>query len=281
MKPKIIFISYANEAMAYSLKRIGRQARRLKLFDEVLLFTPDMVPEYVRQCPLFTCPRGAGYWCWKPAIIHETLKQNEEGTIVVYVDAGCTLRNSPYWKELFAYMQEYDSIIFQYAEHQPQWGKWGCVSSKMKHWTKKRALDYLQELTSNPDLGDCCSGMGTCFLMKGRHNQLLEKWKDFIFRYPELIMDPTPEEKSDQYPAFVGHRHDQAVLSAFALKDPQTLILPETIEQYSKDGFVWASRIRAKNLPDYIIVQIKHYTRLYLGDNLFENIKRKIFRHQD
>jgi hypothetical protein len=31
---KVIFISYANEAMAYSLKRIGRQERTMGIFDE-------------------------------------------------------------------------------------------------------------------------------------------------------------------------------------------------------------------------------------------------------
>lgn len=38
---KKIFISYADSNMAYSLKRIGNQARKLGIFDEVLLFTPD------------------------------------------------------------------------------------------------------------------------------------------------------------------------------------------------------------------------------------------------
>lgn len=79
--PKTVFISYANEAMAYSLKRIGRQARRLGIFDEVILYTPADVPAYVRESPLFACPRGAGYWCWKPALIQETLQRNEEGQL--------------------------------------------------------------------------------------------------------------------------------------------------------------------------------------------------------
>ena len=57
---KVVFISYANEAMAYSLKRIGRQARKLGIFDEILLFTPADVPDYARKSPLFECPRGAG-----------------------------------------------------------------------------------------------------------------------------------------------------------------------------------------------------------------------------
>ena len=57
---QVVFISYANEAMAFSLKRIGRQARKLGIFDEVILYTPADVPEYVRKSPLFACPRGAG-----------------------------------------------------------------------------------------------------------------------------------------------------------------------------------------------------------------------------
>ena len=273
MKRKVVFISYANEAMAYSLKRIGRQARRLKLFDDVLLYTPGQVPPYVRQSPLFSYPRGAGYWCWKPALIFETLQKYEEGTIVVYVDAGCTLRKSPMWEELFSYMENYDSICFQYAESQPQWEKWGSASSKMKYWTKKNTLDFLQKLTSNPGLGDCCQTPGTILLMKGRDNTLLKKWKDFIFAYPELIMDPTQEEKADQYPGFAGHRHDQAVLTAFSLQDPGTIILPEISEQYRKDSFVWFSRIRAKTWRDYIVIQAKHYLRLALGDVSFERMK--------
>lgn len=273
MKPKIVFISYANEAMAYSLKRIGRQARRLGLFDDILLYTPDQVPGYVKQYPLFPCQRGAGYWCWKPAIIEETLQKYEEGTIVVYIDAGCTLRKSPYWGELFARMEKYDSICFQYRESQPQWGKWGSVSSRLKHWTKKYTLDFLRNYTSNPELGDCCSLMSGIIFMKGRQNALLRRWKDLTFTYPELIADPTPDERKNQYPEFAGHRHDQDLLTALALNDPRTLILPEVSEHYSRKSFVWASRIRAKNWPEFVFIQCKHYLRIYLGNNLFERLK--------
>ena len=66
---KVKFISYADGNMTYSLRRIGRQARRLGIFDEVILYTPDMLPAYIRQSPLMQYPRGGGYWSWKPAII--------------------------------------------------------------------------------------------------------------------------------------------------------------------------------------------------------------------
>ena len=242
---QVVFISYANEAMAYSLKRIGRQARKLGIFDKVILYTPADVPEYVRKSPLFACPRGAGYWSWKPALLYETLQKYDEGTVVVYVDAGCTLRKSPEWARLLGKMEEYDTICFQYAEPQPQWARWGAGSSKIKHWTKKATLDFVQDYFHNPEAGELCQ-----------------------------IMGPTADELEDQYPWFAGHRHDQAILTPLAASDPHTLVLPEVSEAYRPDSFVWASRIRARDVREYIPIQVKHYLRIWLGDGLFERIKR-------
>lgn len=270
----VIFISYANEAMAYSLRRIGRQARRLGVFDEVLLYTPSDVPEYVRKSPLFACPRGAGYWSWKPALIHETLQRYDEGTVVVYVDAGCTLRKSPEWARLLAKMEEYETICFQYAESQPQWERWGADSAKIKHWTKKATLDFVQEYFHKPDAGELCQIMGGILFMKGKRNTVLETWKELMFSHPELIMDPTADELKDQNPWFAGHRHDQAILTPLAVSDPHTLVLPEVSEAYRPDSFVWASRIRARNVREYAIIQAKHYLRIWLGDERFEKLKR-------
>ena len=273
--PKTVFISYANEAMAYSLKRIGRQAKRLAIFDEVILYTPADVPDYVRESPLFACPRGAGYWCWKPALIYETLQRHEEGTVVVYVDAGCTLRKSPQWAEYLAQMDQYDTICFQYADSQPQWEKWGSNSSQIKYWSKATALDFIEQYFDDPNVGELNQIMGGILFMKGRENRLLQTWKELIFSRPDLIMDPTPEELALQRPYFAGHRHDQTLLTPLATYDDNTLVLPEISESYHKDSFIWASRVRARNLREYLIIQTKHYLRIWLGDERFEKLKGK------
>lgn len=272
---KVVFISYANEPMAYSLKRVGRQARKLRIFDEVILYTPADVPSYVKECALFSYARGGGYWCWKPALIYETLQRYEEGTVVVYVDAGCTLRKSPEWAELFRQMETYDTICFQYAESQPQWKRWGAGSAKIKHWTKKKTLDFVREYFKMPDAGELCQIMGGVLLMKGRENSVLKVWKDLIFSRPDLIIDPSPEELADQYPGYAGHRHDQSILTPLAASDPHTLVLPEVSEAYRPDSFVWASRVRARNVREYLVIQAKHYLRIWLGDERFEKLKRR------
>ena len=273
---KTVFISYANDAMAYSLKRIGRQARRLGIFDEVLLYPPADVPDYVRESPLFACPRGAGYWSWKPALIQETLRKYPEGTVVVYVDAGCTLRKSPEWGEFLKQMETYDTICFQYAENQPQWEKWGAGSARIKYWTKKKTLDFVREYFQMPEAGELCQIMGGILFMKGRDNSVLKTWNDLMFSHPELIMDPTPEELADQNPGFAGHRHDQAILTPLAVSDPTALVLPEVSEAYRPDSFVWASRVRARNWREYLVIQAKHYLRIWLGDERFERLKSRI-----
>ncbi len=272
---KTVFISYANEAMAYSLKRIGRQARRLGIFDEVLLYTPTDVPSYVRESPLFACPRGAGYWCWKPALIHETLKRYEEGTVVVYVDAGCTLRKSPQWAAYLAYMDRYDTLCFQYADSQPQWEKWGSKSGKTKYWTKKNTLEFMDSYVKNTEYHEQGQIWGGCLFFKGQDNSLLKKWIELTFQHPELISDPTPEELAVQSAGFAGHRHDQSILTPLCLSDEKVVVLPEVSEQYDRHSFVWASRVRARNLREYLIIQTKHYLRIWLGDEMFEKLKGK------
>ena len=262
--------------MAYSLKRVGRQARRLKIFDEVLLYTPADVPDYVRNSALFSCARGAGYWCWKPALIYETLQRYEEGTVVVYVDAGCTLRKSPEWQEFLGKMEEYDTICFQYAESQLQWTRWGAGSAKIKHWTKKKTLDFVKEYFQMPDAGELCQIMGGVLFMKGRDNTVLKVWNDLIFSRPDLVIDPSPEELAEQEPYYAGHRHDQSILTPLAASDPHTLVLPEVSEAYRPNSFVWASRVRARNLREYVRIQAKHYLRIWLGDGVFERIKKRI-----
>ena len=273
---KVVFISYANDAMAYSLQRIGRKARHLGIFDDVILYTPADVPSYVKESPLFQCARGAGYWCWKPALIHETLQRLDEGDIVVYVDAGCTLRSSSEWELLLRLMEHYDTIGFQYAEHQPQWERWGAGSARIKHWTKKKTLEFVQAKFQDKEIGELCQVMGGILFMKGKDNAVLRTWKELIFSRPDLIEDPSAEELQDQYPEFAGHRHDQAILTPLACKDPHTLVLPEISEAYRPDSFVWASRIRARNVREYAAIQVKHYLRIWLGDKLFEKIKGSV-----
>jgi len=273
---KKIFISYANDAMAYSLKRIGMQARKLGIFDEVTLYTPEDLPDYVKECELIKYPRGAGYWVWKPVMINETLSRFDNGDIVVYVDAGCTLRKSSEWKMFFGLMERYDTICFQYDEDMPEWEKWGSSSSAISHWTKHNTLDFFRAYFGNDDFLGYNQIMGGVLFMKNKDNRLLKEWLRIMLEFPELVIDPSKDELLLQEKGYAGHRHDQTILTPLAMTDPDTIVLPEISERYTKDSFVWASRIRAANFRQFISIQFKHYLRIWLGDKRFEKMKKLI-----
>lgn len=271
---KIIFIAYADESMAYSLKRIGRQARRLKVFDEVILYTPSDLPDEIKSHPLMQFKRGGGYWLWKPWIIQKTLQEHAPGDIVVYADAGSTLRKSPEWKRLFELMAQYDTLCFQYAETVPEFARWGNDCTKIRYWTKKQTLDFFDSYFQNTAYRDNCKIMGGLLFMKNPENSLLRQWLDITLNHPELILDPTPEEMPDQDPGFAYHKHEQSILTALAYYDKTVCMIPETYEQYRPDSFAWASRCRAANFREFLAWRIKTDARLVLGNDTVDTIKR-------
>lgn len=270
---KKVFIAYADNNLAYSLKRIGEQARKLGVFEEVKLFSLDDLPSYILQSPLMQYQYGGGYWAWKPAIIHETLQNHDEGDIVVYVDAGCTLNKSTEWDLLLKLMEQYDTICFYYDALMPEWDKFGNTSTKIKYWTKKSTLDFLDMFLHDNSYQDALKVWGGCLFFKGKDNGLLKQWLDITMNHPEVIIDPTEDEVKNQPQGFALHKHDQCVLTALSYYDDKTLLLPEISETNAETSFVWASRIRARNYTQYLWLMTKYHVRKLLGDNLFEKIK--------
>ena len=276
---KKIFIAYADAALAYSLKRIGRQARRLNIFDEVILYTPADLSDELKAHPLMQHRRGGGYWVWKPWLIQKTLREHEPGDVVVYVDAGSTLRKSPEWNRLFGLMDRYDTLCFQYAETVPEFAYWGNASTKIKYWTKKSALTFLDEYFHDNAYRENSKVMGGLLFMKNPDNSLLRQWLDISLNHPELIVDPTGEEMKDQEPGFAYHKHEQSFLTALAYYDKTVCMIPETYENYAPDTFAWASRCRAATFKDYLIWAGKTKMRQLLGDRTFEKIKNRLGIH--
>jgi len=273
---KKIFIAYADANLAYSLKRIGRQAHRLRIFDEVILYTPSDLPEYILSSPLMQHRKGGGYWSWKPAIIHETLQSHDEGDIVVYVDAGCTLNRSTEWDLMFKLMLEYDTLCFHYDAEMPVWDKWGNTSTMIKHWTKQSAINFLDDYCHDDSWHEACKIWGGTLFLKGKNNSFLNHWLDITLHHPEVIVDPTDDERREQPAGFAFHKHDQSVITALAYHDKRTLVLPEISETDGETSFVYAERLRARNLRQFMAEKSKHLLRHYAGDGFVEKLKRRL-----
>lgn len=271
---KKIFIAYANENMAYSLKRIGKQAHKLNIFDEVILWTPNELPEYIKQSPLMKYSYGGGFWAWKPCIIYETLQRYEDGTIVCYVDAGCTLNKGVEWEMFFEIMEDYDSLCFHYQKIVPEWQKYGTISTKIKHWGKRSLLEFLDEYLGDDAYREYNKVLGGILFFKNQNNAFVKDWLDIIMHHPEVVFEPTGEECNNQYPYFALHKHEQPVITALSVKHKEKcLVLPELFE-FKTGGAIQASRIRAKDVKEYSVIMLKRYVRMFLGNRLADVLKR-------
>lgn len=234
---RIYFITYGNEKYYDSLNRIRREAERLNLFDEVIAYTDRQLPEPFRTYAR-TYPRGGGYWLWKPWIVWHTLEKAEEGDIIVYADAGCTLLESSDWATYFNRLRTNDYVFF-------------VAEGKSRKWCKKEIFHVFTPRCSAWKWGNQIQA--TFFIVKkNQGNPLIKRWYETAVSHPDYFADLPEELRNEEDPCFKEHRHDQSILTACVCLSGRdrgkhkVCLLPEKMERrYAGGQAVLASRISA------------------------------------
>lgn len=269
---KFVLIAYANSACEFSLRRIGKQAAKLGIFSDIILWRPENLPQYIIDSPLMQYSYGGGYWAWKPCIIWETLQRYDDDTVVCYVDAGCTLQMGIEWTLYYELMKTFDTILFKYRDQMSIWDKFGSTSTKIKHWTKKTALEFYDRYVESESWRECNKIWGGLLFVKGKDNELIRSWLDIVLNHSDIILDPNPED--EQYNYFAQHKHDQPTLTALSYKfKDMCVVLPELSETCGEDVAVCASRVRCATRADYVLFKIKKIIRNLLGQQVIDKIK--------
>ncbi len=243
-----ILITYGTSDYKDSLLRIEKEAKRLNIFDKIILYQPSDLPDFIKANPLMAYKRGGGYWVWKPYIIWKTL-QDYIDAIVVYVDGGCVLQESPDWNYYFDKITSYETIVFNYrSDFDYNWiNSYKCNSPEIHYWTKKNTLLYFDRLFQNKEWRNYNKIWGGFIITKGNENKLVNQWLSISLMCPELVCDPFGIELNDQELTYVQHRHDQSLitpLAYFFAKTNEVLILPERSESERDLAAVGAKRIK-------------------------------------
>lgn len=280
-----VFISYGDSSFKGSLKRIAKQARTCHIFDRVDIYTPSDLPKPIRYSPLMIFHRGGGYWVWKPWIIYNTLCQCNEGDIVYYVDAGCTLNpESDEWAELDSVMTTSHAIVFKYQSNVNYSGweqfcknKTNCAP-ELRHWIKPTAEEYFTRLWGTDNYLNFNNVMGGIIIIKKTTKIpcFLQQWLNIAVLNPSLFYDAYGEELGRLPESFNEHRHDQAILASlvYYYKDIDSIaILPEKSESQKEIAAIIATRthIRTWNLSDKLLWRIRKMK--VIAHNLIKRIK--------
>jgi hypothetical protein len=229
---KIHFVSFSagNEQFKMAAKRIYKEAKECKYFDEIHVCDENtsypILGNFLNSNKYILNNRGFGFWAWKPHLILDVFNKASNGDVICYADSGCQISPVAFekFKENIFICKRNKSLFY----HMP--------NIQEKNYTKYKLLEYFDsvndcQLSNSPQIQATYFYIEVC----SENLELIKKWaKISKLNFFSLIND------SDSYGidnTFIEHRHDQSILSL--------LVKKAEIQTYkSEDNF---------NIKDYYI----------------------------
>lgn len=248
------FITYGSGDFIGSAKAISKQALDLGLFNEATYFTKEDLPISLKSSPLFLLGKGDGYWIWKPYFILKTLQKLEADDILVYSDAGSSIKKSSKWENYFDALEHTNILFFQYRNNFDYgWKKFNprfSDSPKIKYWAKKSLINHFSDFKSI-DFENKNKLLAGFMILKNtaKTRKIITEWLNTMLYYPQLVIDVELYEENKQIEGFALHRHDQAVISILSRiyeSKNEVLILDEEFETEHRNQVIKTMRIRTK-----------------------------------
>jgi len=200
-------INYSDQRYFRSQMLNTKTGYNIAGFDFVYCYNRAQIDSafYNKNHKILDCPRGAGYWLWKPYFLYKTIMNEEilEGDTIFYSDAGAYFEKdlSPYFHKT----RERNIVLFD----MPYFTN--------NQWVKRDAFVLMD--CDNKEYSEGSHWNGAFMIFKKCKESV-----DFISEYlkwcqDERIISDNPNEcGKDNYFEFEDHRHDQSVLSLMAIK---------------------------------------------------------------
>ncbi len=261
-----LLINYANDIFRSSQKINSKTGKEIGLFDDVISYSPQDIEQtfYRKNKNVLNKRRGNGYWLWKPYFIKKTLEMLNYGDFLFYCDSG-----SYFIKPIsplidLSLSTEQDIIVFETPRIE-------------KTMTKRDA--FIQMDCDSPKYVNSKQRLAGFSLWKKSQYTM-----DFVDEYLHYAQDEhiiTDQENQYGYPnyeGFIGHRHDQSILSLLTKK--------HDLKAY-RDPSQWGEAFREFH-PNSKYEQIIELTRrsemsfvykvLWKLDNTKNHFKRRVLR---
>jgi len=278
MSSRCHFVSFGGGKMGYkfALRRLKKEIRKLDSDARVWLFNESNIDEEIEGIGVTFSefarnhPKGHGLWLWKPWVILEVLNKVQDGDIVFYLDAGCTVHtsisSSACYQRYLNHIRDHGNLIFQqkYTE---------CC------WTKNEVAQYFQLNEDEMNSGQILGGIQG-HLVNETSRRLVEQWLHACaLDSGRLLIDVKSHNKEDV--RFVSHRQDQSIFSSIVKREKLQLVQDETFfhPKWNRDGDgypFWATRkcsgipswmgyYAPKSWPHVLMSKFKHKSIIEIG----------------
>lgn len=267
-------ISFGDDYFNYKKQILKKQAESTGWFDDVIIHSPETLQEFFNQHKDFvTNSRGYGYWIWKPYIILNLLEKINDGDNVFYIDSGgCILEHRNKRFEEYLELLNINSII-AFCDG----GSCGNPPDyKEKYFQKMRVLKRFG-LENNEDFLNSGQVEGGVFICKKTSDSInfVKEWLNLVIEDNYSLVND--DDNFEQLNEFMGHRHDQSILSILCKKRNANML--GLFETYGMGPF-FSSRMSDNGLrmfapdgfrkqPDYN--NTKHLNwQMYLNDDVIQ-----------
>jgi uncharacterized protein YlxP (DUF503 family) len=214
----IKLLSYCSNIYLNRYASFKQEAETSQLFTSIQIYTEDTLDaSFVKKYEdIFTGKydppthraKGGGFWIWKPYIISCELNKLKDGDILVYADIGCTIsgnnKQQARFREYIEIAKEHDILFFE------------LTSLKEKQYTTKKLIEDIEKIFPTLDVNTdqrCATILVINNNSKTRN--LFKQIETFIDEDPLIITD-SYDKCYEQDSSFVGHRHDQSIISLFS-----------------------------------------------------------------
>lgn len=212
-------VSYGDKKFSESRDRIKKEAFNIGFFDTVVVHTDESITklsEYKNAIlndefnTIFSCKRGGGYWMWKPLIVYEELINMNDGDILFYADAGCSIPNK---EETINKMKEYINTVNKH--------KTGILAFRNpfeeKNWTKGDIFNHFHATYETNQYGGRQITANRMVIRKcERSVNIIKLWWHTAMYHALLFSDAKSRVLNSE--SFRQNRHDQSVFSIICKK---------------------------------------------------------------
>ena len=198
------------------------------------LWTPnDLSPEFREtMADVLKHERGAGYYCWKPYIVHREMCRLDDGDILVYCDAGNEWIGD--MRQAIAAMDQ-GILFFSNGWKHLDWCKMDTLRTILPSQTVDVALFRGQEQYT--ELGNIRQVQASTFFVRisRETRRFIQEW--YAWSLLPGMIDNAPSILRN-VPTFQEHRWDQSILCCLQIKYGYRLHwFPTTTAQHLKIGF--------------------------------------------
>jgi len=226
---KKIFLTFANTSFM-STSRIANEALQLNIFDKILEYNENSIPDFINKHKEFinNNPAGYGNFIWKPKIIFDTLLNMNENEILIYADSGfhININGIPRLHYYLEKLENDDNHIVVFSTNE---------SYKAKQYVKMDAIMHLY-----PNLNNECQDMNLIYagLMIIKKNNktinLIQDWLNLCENYSFINTNSSIYHYDAPY--FKGNDKDNGLFNLCLAKHKISFaVYPDEINIY-KNG---------------------------------------------